>query len=367
MRIGVNCLMLNDEYAGLGIYTINLLNHLAKITAHEFYVLSSRPATVKELLDSSFYIEHIPMKNNRLSRIYAEQVRIPKRAHLLDLDVLFTPAFYMPLFTSCYSLVTIHDLIHKTYPKDMSLHTRMIMNLFLDQGIRRANQIIAVSDCTKKDIERYLKRTDKIEVIYEGLGNQITTNQVSPDYLGETDRFALIVGSMMPRKNVLGMVQAFQLLEDRQGLKLVIAGHKGYEWEIVKNYIIEHDLSSEVIITGYVSTGVLNWLYGHARMLLYCSYYEGFGFPPLEAMKNGVPVIASDRSSIPEIVGDAALLIDPDDIAQISQSIGILDRDEHIRQKLIEAGTKRVGQFSWDKAARHTEHLLDRIEGELSR
>lgn len=367
MKIGVNCLTLNDEYAGLGIYTVNLLNHLAKVTEHEYHIFSARPDIARELLSDSFSIEEIRMKDSRLSRIVAEQVAIPRKARKLELDVMFTPAFYMPLFTSCYSLVTIHDLIHKTYPSDVSIKTQLIMSLFLDQSIKRADRIIAVSDCTRRDISKYLGRTEGIDVIHEGLGNLISSKQVKPDYMGVSDRFALIVGSMMPRKNILGMLAAYHALKDKKGLKLVIVGHKGDAWPKVQKYVMDHNLSSEVIIGGYISDEELNWLYAHARMLLYCSFYEGFGFPPLEAMRNGVPVVASNRSSIPEIVGDAALLVEPDSIIQISMAIAKLDGDEPTRNQLIDAGRERAQMFSWEKTARQTEQLLKQIEEELSR
>jgi glycosyltransferase involved in cell wall biosynthesis len=367
MKIGVNCLTLNDEYAGLGIYAVNLLNHLAKVTGHEFYIFCAHPDIVRGLLSDSFSIEEVRMKNTRLSRVFAEQVTIPIRARTLGLDVMFTPAFYMPLFTNCYSLVTIHDLIHKAYPSDVSLKTQLIMSLFLDQSIKRADRIITVSDCTRKDISKYLGRTEGIDVIHEGLGNLISNKQVKPDYMEDTERFALIVGSMMPRKNILGMLEAYHSLKDRNGLKLVIVGHKGDAWPNIQKYVMDHNLSSEVTIGGYISDEELNWLYAHARMLLYCSFYEGFGFPPLEAMRNGVPVVASNRSSIPEIVGDAAWLVEPESITQISMAIARLDSNEQTRNQLIAAGRQRVQLFSWEKTARQTEHILSQIEEELSR
>jgi glycosyltransferase involved in cell wall biosynthesis len=186
---------------------------------------------------------------------------------------------------------------------------------------------------------------------------------VRPSAIGEGLDFALIVGTITPRKNVMGMIKAYEAISSETDLKLIFVG--GYEWKsnAVLEYVDKKGLSEKIIFTGYISDGELSWCYKNASMLLYCSFYEGFGFPPLEAMAAETPVIASNVSAIPEIVGDAALLVDPYDICKIGEAILLLEKDLEARNRIVGLGKNRFKEFTWEKAAKETHSLFMRELG----
>lgn len=359
MKIAVNLLFLKDNLSGLGIYAVNIINQLSRISDDEYYIFTSD----QEYLECFFNerIQFIELKQSgrfKFKRLFNEQIVIPYQIKKMGFDILFTPGFYMPVVKTIKYVTTIHDLIHKTYPGDMNKKNRLLMTLFVDNSVRHSDYLITVSDHTTKDVMKYFKRSENVHKILEGSGNSITEIHQMPKYRVENEPFAIIVGNMMVRKNILGMIQAYQRSSIKKKMKLIIIGNKGYQSESIEKYVIDHHLSENIVMTGYVSNEELNWYYHNAEMLLFCSFYEGFGFPLLEAMKAGTPIIASNKSSIPEICADAAMIVDPYNISEMSEAMNHLFDNKQLQRQLISNGYKRVDDFDWSKAALMTREVF---------
>jgi len=247
----------------------------------------------------------------------------------------------------------------------------MYLRTLLPKSIKNADMIIAVSENTKKDIINCFNiSSDKIQVVYEGvddffkiINDKGRLEQVRKKYNISKD-FILNVSMITPRKNLITLIKAFKLLRDSKNIKcqLVIAGGKGWWYEDVFKTVSALRLEDEVIFTGYVPDEDLLYLYNAATLFAYPSLYEGFGLPILEAMSCGCPVVASNVSSIPEVCEDAALMINPKDVEELSQAMYKLIIEGSLRQMLIKKGLERVKQFSWRKTAEQTLEIYNKLK-----
>jgi glycosyltransferase involved in cell wall biosynthesis len=291
-----------------------------------------------------------------------EQVALPVEISHLGLNVLHSPDFIPPFRRNCASVITIHDLNFMLYPHFLTRDSARYYGQ-IDIAVRRADAIIAVSHATKADIVRLLGVPEsKITVIYEAAGAAFKPmdDPALPDRVharfGVRGDFVLFVSTIEPRKNVPTLLRAFrQLLDDyRLDVQLVLAGQKGWLFEEVFDLVKDLELENDVQFVGRVSTEELVWLYNTARALVAPSIYEGFGLTPLEAMACGTPVIVSDTSSLPEVVGDAGLKVDPYKPDEMAVAMWRLLTDSELHGSLRAKGLTRAGCFSWDRAAQET-------------
>ena len=231
--------------------------------------------------------------------------------------------------------------------------------------VQKADKIIAVSESTKSDlINLYKINPDKIEVIYSGVGkqfSQIKNNQKKIKLIlrkyNLPHEFILYFGTIEPRKNLIGLIKAFEVLKDKN-CKLVIAGTKGWLYKDILKTAKESKKRKDIIFTGFIEESDKPYLYNLSKIFVYPSFFEGFGFPPLEAMACGIPTIVSSNSSLPEVVGNAALMINPMNIDELAWAMDILLSDENLRKKLIKDGLKQAQKFSWQKCAQKTLDIL---------
>lgn len=359
MRIGINALTLSDNNSGIGNYTLNLINRLAEDQNDELVVFASCEDKIRPLIDERVKIINFPLAlKNKYARIIVEQLVLPGSVRSEKLDILFSPAFTMPLFASCHNVVTVHDLAYKIYPEGSAFLSRIYMRLIFDGSIQKADHILTVSDATKKDLLRFFPDINGATTTHLGTIEYGLKRKERPASLEEGETFLLVVGTITPRKNILGIIQAFDSVKDEVKGKLIFVGGFAYKSDEVQDYILDHNLNERVVLAGYLSDEELAYCYQEASMLLYCSFYEGFGLPPLEAMQADTPVIASNISSIPEVVGDAALLIDPYKIDQIADAILRLDRDEELQRTLVEKGRERYRSFRWEDTAMKTKSVF---------
>jgi glycosyltransferase involved in cell wall biosynthesis len=280
----------------------------------------------------------------------------------LGLDVLHSPDFIPPHRPSCKSVITVHDLAFVLYPHFLTKESARYYG-HIDQAVLWTDQIIAVSESTKRDTIQHLGvPEDKITVVHEAANpvfqplDQDAAQAHVRQRFGVDGPFILFVSTIEPRKNVPTLLRAvWQLMECyKEDVKLVLAGGKGWLFEDVFAVIDELKLEDRVHLVGRVSSEDLNYLYNAAEMLAHPAFYEGFGLPPLEAMACGLPTIVSNVSSLPEVVGDAGFLVDPHDPDELTVAMWRLLNDSKLRQELSEKGKRQAARFSWERAARET-------------
>ena len=280
-------------------------------------------------------------------------------------DITFSPAHTLPFLFPGRAVVTIHDLGYKHFPEAHSAGQRAYLDLTTRYSAARAALVLADSQATANDLSHfYGTRGEKIRVAYPGLDGgrlssaQRDTNAVRAKYQLPARYFAF-VGTLQPRKNIGRLVKAFRLWRETHAdadTALVLAGAKG--WLFDDSWL---DGADQVRVIGYIDEADKSGLLAGAIALVFPSLYEGFGFPVLEAMHCGTPVIASKTSSLPELVGDAGLLVDPLNVAEIASAMGRLCDDETLRQSLIDRGHLQAMRFTWDKTAEIVMNAFDEL------
>jgi glycosyltransferase involved in cell wall biosynthesis len=366
MRVGIDARLVYYRQAGISQYTLRLLEELAAIDKEdEFTIFQSRKDRAV-LVDQPNFRKR-PLWTPPHHRL--EQFLLPLELAAIDLHVLHSPDFIPPFRRNCKSVITVHDLNFLLYPDFLTPESASYYGQ-IDQAVRRCDHIIAVSESTKRDIIHLTGAPeDKITVVYEAahpiyrpLQDQSKAQETKRRFRIETD-FILFVSTIEPRKNVPTLLKAYKQLLDsyRAEVDLALAGEKGWLFDQVYKLVDELGIGQRVHFLGRVSSEDLLELYNAAQLLVHPAFYEGFGLPPLEAMACGTPVVVSNTSSLPEVVGDAALLVDPTEVDEMTVAIWRLLSDPALRRELSEKGLKRARLFSWRKAARQTLKIYRRL------
>ncbi len=267
------------------------------------------------------------------------------------------------------TLLTVHDLSFVRVPDAASPRLKAYLDAVVPASVARADHVLADSSATKTDlIELYGTAADKITVLYSGVDahfkpvDATAIAKVREKYGLADTRYILSVGTLQPRKNYSRVIQALARVRGTGAdLHFAIAGGAGWLEAEMQRTIARTGLERFVHLLGFVEDGDLPALYGGARALLMPSLYEGFGLPVLEAMACGTPVITSDVSSLPEVAGEAALLVDPYDVAALAKAIERVENDSTLRTRLISAGSQQAGRFTWEKSARQLKRVYDRL------
>jgi len=366
MRIGIDARLVYYRQAGISQYTLRLLEEFAVIDQDdEFIVFQSRKDRAT-LVNQPNFRRH-PLWTPPHHRL--EQIFLPLEIAMVDMDVLHSPDFIPPFRRRCKSVITIHDLNFLLYPHFLTPESASYYGQ-IDQAVRNCDHIIAVSESTKRDIVRLTGAPEnKITVVYEAanpiyrpLQDKRLCQQVKEKFNIHND-YILFVSTIEPRKNVPTLLMAYKQLLDSYhvDVSLLLGGEKGWLFDEVFALVEKLGLQGRARFLGRVSPEDLLGLYNAARLLVHPAFYEGFGLPPLEAMACGTPVVASNTSSLPEVVGDAALLVDPTDVDGMAVAMWRLLSDEALRQQMIEKGLKRARLFSWRRAALETLEIYRRL------
>lgn len=373
MKVAIDISCMRGERAGVGNYALNLLRGLEKVDRENQYVLYTFYSRASGFsLDKTI----LPVAKNfkvkkknvpfRLARIMLTNMRVPIEFFVGPFDMLHGLDHSAHYSKKARLVITIHDLAFMLYP-----HKGFSSPEFMKQSVSRfaelvgrADRIIAVSENTKMDVLRLLGVPEyKISVIYEAteeifrpLNDESILESVRLRYGLKDNRFMLYVGTIEPRKNLGSLLKAFSRLKKVKKIehKLVLAGRMGWSYEQIFNLIRDLHLQNDIILSGYVPRHDLPGLYNLADSFVYPSLYEGFGLPPLEAMACGLPVVASNASCFPEILGDAAILTDPDNEDELSKQIYAVLSDSSLRSWMRQKGLARASQFSWEHTARET-------------
>ncbi len=359
MRIAIDARKLRDF--GIGTYIRNILTELSRLDRTNEYVVLCRPDDLDsgEVLGRNFRM--VPETAPTYS--VAEQFKIPLSLARERVRLVHEPHYVLPPLVRCRSVVTIHDCIHLMFPQYLPGRLAYVYAKgSMWSAARKANRILTVSEASKRDILRFFDvPADKVAVIY----NAIDERFLAPPNLERMDLvrqryqldhpFVLYVGNIKPHKNIERLIDAFGRARSRgcpDDVKLVIIGDEISKYPGLRQSVHKHKLDKHVRFLGFQPMETLAAFYRLARAFVFPSLYEGFGLPPLEAMACGTPVVTSNVSSLPEVAGDAALLVDPYDAEAIAAGIGQALTDEPLRAELITRGYARARSFSWAQSVK---------------
>lgn len=266
--------------------------------------------------------------------------------------------YYLPPGVKGKKIVTVHDMTYKRFPETVRFRTKQMLNLNLEKSLKRADIILTVSEFSKSEIITYFPEVkDKIRVVYNGVDLNVFKPLLDKNIkigiakkYNLPERYMLYLGTLEPRKNLERLIDSYYLLlkEFNSVPKLVLAGGKGWLYNSIFNKVSTLGLEDKIIFTGYIDEKDVAPLISGAEIFLFPSMYEGFGMPVIEAMACGVPVLTSNVSSLPEVAGDAAVLVDPFSVEDIKNKLKLLLMDENLRKRLNKMGPKRAKRFSWD-------------------
>jgi len=364
MKIIIDAHLSENNLTGIGRYLNELIPALLSIDQTNEYTI---------LLNSYINQQHplYQLKKNNLKKIFVtltgpslkQHFIIPALLRKIKPDIYHHPHFDLPLGIRTRAVITVHDLKYIHHPEYFS-GNRYLKKCYmfnkLKHSIQRSKQVIAISSATKNDlISHFQVDHKKIQVIHHGntslpiSGNRsdyITTNyNINHPYI-------LFVGERRPHKNIVNLIKAFKLLCESYSKKidLVIIGKRYADYQEPENVVNQFNLNNQVHLFDTISDDELSLFYKNAEFLILPSCYEGFGLPLIEAMNYGIPVLGSDKSSIPEIMGDAGILFDPDNIRNMSDKMRAVLTNNRLKMELIKKGQNRVLSFTWEKTAEQT-------------
>jgi len=369
VRIGIDARKLHDF--GIGTYIRNLLQQLAILDRQTEFVLICRPEDAATLASVGENFRPVPETAGNYS--LAEQVKIPLALRREGVTLFHAPHYVLPPLVGCRAVVTIHDCIHLMFPQ--YLPNRLALTFARNSiavAARRAARVLTVSESSKRDILRFVDvPPDKIDVIYNAYDERFAIEPREDDVVRVRERyqlhdpFVLYAGNVKPHKNLERLIEAFDLVRARglDHLKLVLIGDEISRYAALRRAVHQHHLHKHVRFLGYMSQETLAVMYRLAGVFVFPSLYEGFGLPPLEAMASGTPVVTSNVSSLPEVAGDAALLVDPYDPEAIGDGIYRVLTDEALRCGLRQRGIARARQFSWEASVSRVREIYGQVNG----
>jgi len=362
------------QKAGLASYARELATHLLQmdpgISWSAFHYDRHPPVPLPGPLDAlPKYVIPWGAYRWRLTTALRHFLGLNMDRFFAGVDLFHATEHLLPRFSKVRTVFTLHDLIFLFHPETHKPMNRWFLTLMMPRFLRAADAVIAVSECTKRDAIRFYGiPEEKITVIYEGVNPRF--RPASPEAIravrekyGLPERFILYVGTIEPRKNLTTLLEAFHYLLGGHDLRLVIVGKKGWLYEGFFRCLRDLGLEDRLIFTGYVPDEDLPAIYSAADLFVFPSLYEGFGLPVLEAMACGTPVVCSNTSSLPEVAGDAALLVDPTDVRALARVMERVLTDETLRASLRVKGIERARRFSWEDAAQKTLEVYQRVAG----
>ena len=364
MKVILNALQAANR-SGTGRYTTELARRLPGVMgADNVRLLWPEGTPDPEGLDAGA-ISKLPAKS-AFGRVLADQLSVPGVLRETGADLVHYPATIGSLNRSIPSVVTVHDVAFLRSPEWFPRSRAVYLRAAFRRGIAGAKRIIADSQATADDLLQLAGcPVGRMDVVHLGVDARFghvlgAARDVVRQRYALPERFVLFVGTIEPRKNVERIVKAWDETADATGCGLVLAGRLGWRTQAIESAIGSARNTSRIHRTDFIEDADLPAVYACAEALVWPSLWEGFGLPVAEAMACGVPVLTSNRSSLPEIAGDAALLVDPLDTAAIAQGILRITRDEKLREDLGEAGPTQAKQFSWDTTARLTAESYSR-------
>ena len=379
MRIGIDARLYGSMNTGIGIYIKKLLENLEKEDLVNEYTV---------FLKKDNFNEYQPQNKNFKKQIancnwysFAEQIFLPLIIRKAKVDIMHFPHFNVPFFYKKPFVVSVHDLqlFHfgrekgvSTLPRWFYLFKLFCFKFIIKRAIINARKVITFAEYTKNQIIEILKvNKDKIEVIYEGCGEKIQNGKtIDLKLKGITKPYLFYIGTAYPHKNLKRLLKAFKLLLEKDGFnyQLVIGGKEDYFCNELKKEAMLLNLwkgdsykDNKVVFLGFVKDEEKKSLYKNAILYVFPSLMEGFGFTPLEAMKEGVPVLSSKNSCLPEILGNSVYYFNAEDVQDVCDSMFVMLKDSNLRLQFIEKGLKQFSLYSWEKTAKQTLKLYNTL------
>jgi len=359
VRVAIDIRDISDF--GVGTYIRNIVRTMLRIDRTNEYFLIGDSARVSEIGELAPNFHAIPLQREREPAGYMHFRRLLRQnaCDLLHIPHLVSTPQYLP----CPYVVTVHDLLDSMYRAHSGSAIRRAVHFYgAKRALRRAARIFAVSNSTKNDIERIFKiPSSSIEVVYNAIDDRFRGHASDADRQFIAERyqvsypFILYAGRISPHKNVVRIIEAFSALKaelEKEGrctdLKLIIIGDEISSHPDLRRTVIRSGVENDVRFLGFVPIDVLRIFYDTAKVFVFPSLYEGFGLPPLEAMAHGTPVITSNTSSLPEVVGNAAVLVNPENVFEIMRAIHRVLLDQPLRERLKQRGYEQTARYSWE-------------------
>jgi glycosyltransferase involved in cell wall biosynthesis len=377
VRVAIDIRRMNEF--GVGTYTRNIVRALGRLDRKNKYFLIGSPDKVAEIEPLPPNFHAVPLLDRDTSvKGYVECRTILRR---LRCDLVHIPhLFWLPRTLPCPYVMTVHDVLEHMYrAHDRSQSRRWLHFLLTRRVLRGAARIFAVSRFTKSEIEKLFGIGGKrIEVVYNAIDERFLRGHAS-----ESDRqflaarylvnypFLLYAGRISPHKNLVRIIEAFSALKaelQKEGkfpdLKLIIIGDELSKHPDLRRTVIRGGVQNDVRFMGFVPIEVLRIFYDMAKIFVFPSLYEGFGLPPLEAMAHGTPVVTSNTSSLPEVVDQAAVLVNPENVFEIMRALNRVLLDQALREKLKQRGYEQAKKFSWEASARQILAVYEQVAGQ---
>ena len=374
LRIAVNTrLLLKNKLEGIGWFTYeNLIRITRNHPEHEFYFLFDRKYDERFIFSDNITPVVIgPQARHPVLHYLWFEKSVPKALKKIKPDLFISPDAYCSLSTDIKTLLVIHDLNFEHYPENMPWLVRKYYKHYTPLFARKADRIATVSNYSKQDIiKQYDINPDKIDVVFNGANenfspvNEEVKASVKLKYAEDQDYF-LFIGALNPRKNLVNLFKAFDIYknESYSKTKLLVVGEKMWWTGEIKTTFDNMIFGNDVLFTGRLQVKELRKVVGSAIALTYVSYFEGFGIPIVEAFYAGTPVITSNVTSMPEVAGDAALLIDPFNPKDIAKAMHNITFDSELRIDLIAKGNMRKKKFTWDKTSENLWQSVMKVTG----
>ena len=372
MRIAIDAHAVGGHLTGNETYIRNLIRYLAKEDSNNQYTLFyTEPDAAAQLMETGANFESKRLwPANPLVRI---SLGMPLALRKCQADLVHVQ-YVSTLVGGPPVVVTVHDLSYEHHPEFFTKSEALRLKATVRLTLRRASHVFTVSEFSKKDIvDFYGIPEERISVTYDAVDPEFK-KELPGKFIGEVcssfagaSKFILTVGNLQPRKNLVRLIRAYTRLRDcRPDIKhkLVIVGKQAWLYEPTLDCVRKNKWKEDIILTGYISNETLHALYAGADVFVYPSIFEGFGLPPLEAMASGTPVIASNRSALPEVVGKAGILIDPYDIEAMAATMASLILDSNIHKWYSEKGPAQAERFRWEDCAKTTLDIYNRVVSE---
>jgi glycosyltransferase involved in cell wall biosynthesis len=367
MKIAIDVRDADGQKTGKGFYSFGLVSHILKQDQENQYLLYSDKASNPFPAQENVTFCQIPATGLKW---HWETLKDLKKVRP---DLYFAPtSFIIPAFAPKWlkTIITVHDLVAFLYPGNHNKKAVFIEKLTLKRALHKASRVLVVSENTLNDLVKQFKVPKSLTYQVPCAPNDLYRQEVDAKEAEEVkkkfklpEKYILAVGTLEPRKNFINLIKAFVVVKRKYPeYKLIIVGKKGWKHNAIDKAVKQYNIESEVLFPGYMKDSELHCTYQSASVFVFPSLYEGFGIPPLEAMASGCPVVSSNAASLPEVVDDAALMVDPKNSIKIADAIISVFENPQVRSMLIERGFKRSQRYNWEYSARLALELINELK-----